>query len=784
MRPPVIVHLIMAVTLLALSAEASLGKPPGRDLTIGVVRDGPSYQDELTEWIEEQVGLLLPRGVAVKFKSAPEFNADWELDRVDDALRAALADPEVDYVLATGFLASVVVATGGVDLSKPVISSYPHPEQIIDLPISSDGTSLIDNYAFVIVPFRLRGDVETFKMLVSFDTLHVAIDHAVVEKVKSRTKEIEAFEREHGLRAKLLPVYLDAARNAEEIDSTIQAVMLAYAPRLSTAQRRNLIAKLSAHGIPTFSHLGHIDVDLGALAALTPDYRKQLVRRVAMGIAELYRGTDVNDLPVALSVDSKLVINAKTAVEIGFVPSLAVRGSATLLHPEYLDAGSRPLTFEDVLNMAETQSWTVQIKDTDVEQSRREAQIVRGPMLPQVRGQVGGTWLENELLKGQTFIPTEQGGAGLSVSQMIYNDRFISDYRSSKRLYESNRLDRQAVVLDVMNEAGTAFLDYVLARALNEVIRDNYQLTADNLDLAKRRLEVGHSGRDEVFRWESQLASRRVEVFDSEANIERQRIALNQILALDQSVRWIPQEVEVNEEEFFFLEGRITEVFDDAMTFEAFRTFMVAFGKENSPELKALASVIEAQDIQLGQRQRQFILPEFGLSFDYNYLFHREPDVQGLDRSTYVFRLFASLPLFTGASRYYDMERIKTSLSGLQFQQDLIRDRVERRVRTAIRLIEASYPSLTFTRVAAENAKKNLDVVQDKYSQGIVNVTDLLSAQNESFVAGQSVVITTYRFLQDLLEFQRALAWFEALKTEEEKDELVRRIQAETGIGQ
>jgi outer membrane protein TolC len=108
---------------------------------------------------------------------------------------------------------------------------------------------------------------------------------------------------------------------------------------------------------------------------------------------------------------------------------------------------------------------------------------------------------------------------------------------------------------------------------------------------------------------------------------------------------------------------------------------------------------------------------------------------------------------------------------------------VERRVRTAIRLIEASYPSLTFTRVAAENAKKNLDVVQEKYSQGIVNVTDLLSAQNESFVAGQSAVVTTYQFLLDLLEFQRALAWFEVLKTEEEKNELVRRIQTATGIG-
>jgi outer membrane protein TolC len=783
MRPPVIIRFILAITLVTLSAEASLALPPEGSITIGVVRDGASYQDGLTERIEEQVKLLLPGGATVRFKTAPEFNADWDLDRVDDALRAALADPEVDYVLATGLLASLTVAAGNIDLTKPVLSSYPQPEQIIDLPVSDDGTSLIDNYTFIIVPFRLMADVETFKTLVSIDTLYVAIDNAVADEISSQTDRIEAFEREHDLQVVTLPVHRDAARNAAVIDSTIQAVMLAYTPRLTTAQRRDFIAQLNAHGIPTFSHLGHWDVESGALAALTPDYSRQLVRRAAMNIAELYRGADVNDLPVALSVDSKLMINAKTAVEIGYLPSLAVRGSAVILNPEYLDAGYRPLTFDEVLNMAETQSWTVQIKDTDVEQSRREAQTIRGPMLPQIRGQAEATRLQNDFLKDQTFIPTEQGAVGLSVSQMIYNDRFISDYRSSKRLYEGNKQDREAVVLDVMTDAGSAFLNYVLARALNQVIRDNYQLTADNLDLAKRRLEVGYSGRDEVFRWEAQLATRRVEVFNSDANIERQRIALNQVLALDQSVRWVPQEIEVDEEEFFFLEGRITDVFANALTFEEFRAFMVMFGEENSPELLALTSVIEAQDIQLGQRQRQFILPEFGLSFDYNYLFHREPEVPGFDKSIYTFRLFASLPLFTGASRYYDMERIKTGMAGLQYQQDLTRDRVERRVRTAIRLIEASYPSLTFTRVAAENAKKNLDVVQEKYSQGIVNVTDLLSAQNESFVAGQSAVVTTYQFLLDLLEFQRALAWFEVLKTEEEKNELVRRIQTATGIG-
>jgi len=784
MRPPVIAQLIVLVALVTLHVGTSLAQTPEDGVTIGVVRDGPSQQDDLTAGIEEQVKLLLPPGVPVTFKSIPEFDANWEIDRIEVALRAALADPEVDYVLTTGILSSFIVAAGRVTLTKPVLSSYPQPSRLIELPVSDDGKSLVDNFTFVVLPLQLDADLEAFQMMVSFDTLHVAIDDAVVDEAKEYTEEIEAFERDYKIKIKFLPVYRDPAQNAAEIDSTIQAVMLTYAPRLTTGQRRDFIEKLNAYGIPTFSHISHRDVEMGALAALTPDFSTQLTRRLAMDISELYRGKAVNDLPVALTIQSKLLINAKTAVEIGYVPSLSVRGFASLLHPEYLDEDARPLTFDEVLVIAGEQSRTLQIVDTEVEQSRRLSQTVRGPMLPQISAGADADRIENEYFENQTLLPIERSRVGLSLTQMIYNDQLISNYRSSKRLYESDLHGRDVVLMDVMTEAGDAFLNYVLARALYQVTEDNYKLTEDNLDLARRRLDVGYSGPDEVFRWEAQLASQRVELFDSEANIQRQRIALNQLLALDQSIRWVPQEIEVNQEEFHFLDGRITEVFSNAMTFEKFRSFMVTFGEENSPELLALVMAIEAQSVQLGQRKRQFILPQFGLSLDYNYMFHREPDVAGFDKSTYFFRVFASLPLFEGASRYYDKERIKTGLYGLEFQSELTRDRVERRIRTAIRLIEASYPSLTYSRTAAENAKKNLDVVQEKYSQGIVNVTDLLSAQSESFVTGQQAVATTYRFLLDLLEFQRALAWFESLKNEEQKDDVVRRIEAATGIGQ
>jgi len=69
-------------------------------------------------------------------------------------------------------------------------------------------------------------------------------------------------------------------------------------------------------------------------------------------------------------------------------------------------------------------------------------------------------------------------------------------------------------------------------------------------------------------------------------------------------------------------------------------------------------------------------------------------------------------------------------------------------------------------------------IVQDKYTEGIVNVTDLLSAQTGKFTSDRLVVVSVHEFLLDLIELQRALSWFEAEKTAGERAALAERVLA------
>ena len=86
---------------------------------------------------------------------------------------------------------------------------------------------------------------------------------------------------------------------------------------------------------------------------------------------------------------------------------------------------------------------------------------------------------------------------------------------------------------------------------------------------------------------------------------------------------------------------------------------------------------------------------------------------------------------------------------------------------------------IRYNRIAAENAEKNLAVVQDKYAMGLVNVTDLFQAQNETFTAQQAEVVSNYAFLSDLVDFQRSISWFESEKTDADKETFLQRVEME-----
>jgi hypothetical protein len=211
---------------------------------------------------------------------------------------------------------------------------------------------------------------------------------------------------------------------------------------------------------------------------------------------------------------------------------------------------------------------------------------------------------------------------------MIYNDQFVSDHKSASRRSDGERQDREEQRLDVMNSAGQSFLLFAASHVLYRVELDNLRLTEENLELATVREKVGYSGKDEVFRWEAEVATRKSQLLAREAEIETNRIKLNQILNIDQQTRWSPVGIDVDPDFWPFLDGRLNPYGATIAGTARLLDVMVELAVESSPGIRSKAMNIDAQEITLAERKRRWYLPVFGIDASYDIALYQSPQGQ------------------------------------------------------------------------------------------------------------------------------------------------------------
>jgi len=754
----------------------SVGQSQNREITIAVIKDGPSSEEALISKIETELQRLTKGTPKIVFKTGPEFNAGWDQGRISGVIQNALRDPSIDMILAVGSLVTGAAADPDLNLTKPFVSTFVQRADLTGMPFHKDRPPK-KNFTMIMIPQRAERDFRAFLQFINFKKLYVGITSAEEEISMDSQTGLKRYEDSLGIKIEIIPISDDITSSLSVLDESTEAFFLTRLSHLTNTQRKELIDELNARKIPSFSLLGLPDVEMGVLAGLAPDITDQVVRRVALNIHRLIRGEKTSDLSMTLAVDSRLVINARTAASIGYTPGAETKVIAKFLYEDALKSDLQSLTLPQTFKLAEDGNISLSISDAEVETSLNDKLITRSPLLPQIYAD--GTYNRfnprGEALK--EVLPDAMSVVSVSVSQMIYDDRLISDFRSSDRTYEARQQKREMVRLDALADGGDAYLMVVLANLSTQIEADNVGLTRDNLELARLRVDVGYSGKDEVYRWQAELAQNQSKLIRSEADIENRQIDLNQVLGLNQYLRWEVEEIQIDEDVFYFLKGKLDPVYDNTSDWGKFRTFMVQFAEVNAPEIRAIDKLIEAQNIQVGQRTRRWFLPILSLNLGYNYELYRTPEMSNVDKTNYTFDLRATYPIFNGLNRLYEVQREKTVLTGYERERQLLSDLVERRTRTSMRRIESSFPTIKLYNNAAKNAQQNLVLVQDKYAQGIVNVTDLLEAQNQTLSAKLNAVAAQYNYLIDLVGFQRAISWFEDEKSEEAREAFLDKVQ-------
>jgi outer membrane protein TolC len=764
---------------------------------VGVVYDGPPTEEagiapvqslELFDLIRTETAALTEREFDVRFPADKQLTAGWSRASSEAALDRLLADPKVDVVLAIGVFGTMA-ATRRTSIPKPLLGTWGIDSQAQDLPIVGNTTG-VDNLNYIILPGSVRKDLRKFKEVIHFSTVHVIHDSLVREFIPKIEEYARAAGDDLDIEIVLVPVDRSVDEALAALPSDTEAVYVTPLNRITAGGIDRLIAALAERRLPSMALEGRRMVERGILMGLRAetDLRRR-ARRVALNIQQSLLGRNPGDLPVTLDLQEALVINAATARAIGLSFPWRVTIEAEMLG-EGAEGVARTLSLTDVVGEAVAANLALRAADRRVAAGAEDIRLARSLRRPQLDAFAEGVEIDDDRARASFGSQAERTGSiGLILSQTIFSDDVNAGVTIAEDLQLSRERDWERQRLDVALQATVAFLNVLRAETRERVERENLKLTESNLDLARRRLRAGQTGKADVYRWESQLATDRSDVIGAGSDVLAARAVLNRVLnrPLEELFGATPAKLE--DPDLITSHERLYDYVGNPMDYGLFREFSVEEGLANSFELQALDASIAAQERSYLAAKRSYWSPDISLFGQVDRQFSRSGDgsdppsipmlpFEPPDRENWTVGIQATLPLLTGSARRSEVEQSSQDLAALRVERAALAQTIELDIRTVLFDAGSTYPAIELAHEAAEAARQNLILVTDSYSRGLVSIIDLLDAQNAALVAELFAANSVFDFLIDLMRVQRTTSTFDFFASAEGRAAWFERLEA------
>lgn len=780
--------LLLLLTCLLASPVTSAARP----VNIGVVMDGPWQGNQaILEMFQAEINDLLGAEFHTRFPQTALLTADWSQQGVHRNIDRLLADDSIDMILALGLLAGQDLARRG-PLPKPCLAPLTVDRAAQQLP-ASNGSSGVFNFNYIATTSPLLRDLRLFRELVPFQHLAILVHRPYHEAIPEITRNLKRQLAETSVSLSVIPVNgaVEAALAAlpEETEAVYITPLL-----LAEESFRQLIAGLSARGLPSFSYLGYEEVCKGVLAGAAPatDFAR-LARRTALNMQRILLGENAASLPATTSLEDRLAINMATARAIGFSPAWNILNEAEQLFAEPLTA-TRRWSLDTVVKEAEAVNLDLAAADRKVAAGREDIRKARAGLLPHLELSATGSLIDQDRAAASFGTQAEQSlSASLELRQNLYSESTWANLDIQKQQQQARQEERRQLRLDVIQEAASAYLDVLRAKTLQTVQRNNLRVTRSNLELARTRREIGFSSPAEVYRWESQLARDRRALIDADVARTRAKIALNRILQRPLEENFTTSEQGLDDPVLLVSDPRLFAQLATPAAFARFRDFMVAQGLKASPELQRLDAAIAARRRARLAARRSFWVPDLSLQAGITHMFDETGEgvespfsrLKGLlpvnipeaDDTSWNVGIRLSLPLFSGGTRFADLVQAERQVEGLELERKALAARTEQRIRSALHNSRASYTGIRLSREGSEAAARNLELVTDAYSRGVVSILELLDAQNADLVAEQAAANAVYDFLLDLMAVQRAIGQFDFFLGADDRENWFRHLE-------
>jgi HAE1 family hydrophobic/amphiphilic exporter-1 len=362
-----------------------------------------------------------------------------------------------------------------------------------------------------------------------------------------------------------------------------------------------------------------------------------------------------------------------------------------------------------------------------------------------------------------TFNPSIGSALNFNVSQPLLRSRWLFANRAplviAQRSYKQSRANFEVQVSDSIRSAIDQYWQVVEARENLKVLRKSLELAEATYARNKRELELGALPPLDIYRSESQVATRRVQVIQAEYSLKQLEDGFRRTIGadLDPMIRALDLDLTESPES-------VGELF----AMDSQEALQQAYARRPELESQRLQLANDDTSVRLAHNNLQ---PDLSLSAFYNSsgrggnqldpsttpptilsqggLIQALEQLAGFDFPSYGFTLNLRLPIRNRAAQ----ADLGTALITQRRSLYTMRQReqaITLEVRNAVHQLEQAKLSMAASRIARDLAQKNLEAEQRKYELGVQTIFFVLDAQTQLATAEQD-------FLRSQISYRRAV---------------------------
>lgn len=641
-------------------------------------------------------------------------------------------------------------------------------------------TSGISNFTYFVNSQSFKKDLSTLKKLTNFTNVGIAVEEDLVNLLPFKT----LFDQEAqklGVTYKFIP-YKNSTDITNSINNDIDAFYLASGFFLSKNHISKISSKLIEKKIPSFTSTTINDVSTGLMATnQSGDNIDQFFRRIALSVEASVSGQNLSELSTSLEYDDRLTVNFNTAESVGMSIKYSLLASTNFVGDFVNVLSEKKYNLLDVMKTVVGKNLNLKASKKNIELSEQDLKNSKSNYYPRVTANASGAYVDPNLAEVSFGQNPEFSTAGsINLDQTLFSEAANANISIQKELLNAQKENYNANELDAIFSASRAYFNALILKANLKIQNQNLNLTKKNLQISKQNFEAGESGKNDVLRFTSEKAQNTQALVVAANQLEQAFFGLNQ--ALNNPIDY---EIDVDDAELG--EGilknynyqQLAQVIDDPKLRIPFVKYLVKIAKENAPELKSLNYNLNAtkRNIKLNGVGR--FLPTVILQGAYNKIFNRSgagstpPQGFSLVDNSYNIGVNVSIPIFNRTQTNIKKQIATIQQDQLNINKQNTELNIEANINNAILDLSNQIANIEISKVAESTAKESLELTQVSYSNGAVNIVQLLDAQNNYLTAQQAQISAIYNYLLSSMQLERYISYYFLLHTTEENDAFI-----------